>query len=433
MNEKFNRTIEHLEKNGSMDFIISAFHAVEILFTSEWLLKDDGHRLQQLWRANHNSLGNTELFVLGRAILKLNDKNKSWLESTAREIKKNIDSSHGLITEIIAIGSISSINGDITPAKQSHPGYDFSIGPLDSYHYKISLKNFDISKHKHKFQKNSDLIRKTFLEFLKRTKTSGFLQIIINQYPTDEILFNICCYICFSLKPRDFKKHEDKDYTIEYSPIANEDIKTLVSPSDKVLIICPQHYNEQRNLECKIKLANKNMHEKIVHNEHAASILMIRLNETADIIRLKNYAEILMSDKENCGFDIVLMYQSSVTTDLENNSKTIAFNAQFATSNTQKILNVQSKLGPVAINLGIGLLSSQPIYNSYVTDGKVSDVDLKEYYVYQKGNICHQLKERNNSYSGNFKSSIPGVYRSFKFSNVIMSETFPESETLLII
>ncbi len=61
MNNRFKRSIQHLEDKNSPETIINAIQAVEDLFTDTWLNESGGHRLQILW-ARRDHLSTTELF-----------------------------------------------------------------------------------------------------------------------------------------------------------------------------------------------------------------------------------------------------------------------------------------------------------------------------------------------------------------------------------
>ncbi|WP_426726008.1 hypothetical protein [Enterobacter cloacae complex sp. 277I4] len=111
MNNKFNRAIEHLIKSTSRGSSMQ-FRQWKIFLA--WLSKQEGHRLQKLW-ARRDVLSTSELYSLGKSIINLSVNNKKWLDGTAKEIKKDTDSSHGLLTEMIIIGSLSTSNGTVSP------------------------------------------------------------------------------------------------------------------------------------------------------------------------------------------------------------------------------------------------------------------------------------------------------------------------------
>ncbi|HFU8029829.1 TPA: hypothetical protein ACH7EX_004516, partial [Escherichia coli] len=178
MNNKFNRAIEHLINPGSPEEVINAIQAVEDLFSLAWLSKQEGHRLQTLW-SRLDSLSTSELYRLGKSIINLSVKNKKWLEATAKEIKKDTDSSHGLLTEMIIIGSLSTELGTITPCPKSFKIYDYIVDFGNESRHKVSIKNYDITKHEKDFNNRCELIRITFKNHLESMKLSGGLMVLL--------------------------------------------------------------------------------------------------------------------------------------------------------------------------------------------------------------------------------------------------------------
>ena len=140
MNKDFGRSLTHLTKDVGADVVENALQAVEDLFGKEWLQKMDGHRLQILW-SRKDFLSSSELYSLGTAVLNLRKDNSTWLESTVKEIKKSIVTSHGLITEIVLIGNLSvAVGSQIKPCTKSYPIYDYTIEKVVKFNGRFPLK-----------------------------------------------------------------------------------------------------------------------------------------------------------------------------------------------------------------------------------------------------------------------------------------------------
>lgn len=437
MDNKFGRAIEHLTKTSDLSSILNALQNVEDLFTEDWLNKNGGHRLQKLW-ARRDHLSSSELYSFGKAINKLGKKNRTWLESTAREIKKNAQTSHGLITEIITIGSFSIEKGEITPCNKSFPIYDYTVDYNSGYKYKVSIKNFDISVHEKKFNDICGIIRKTFQNYLKTKNISGSLTIVFEQSTiTQETLIDICCHIALKMNGYGVYDCYDLGIKIIFQKLDAYDKKQLKHPSDTVLILAKQHPNEQRNVESKIKSANDSMLKDTIDNMSIKK-LIIRLGETTDINRIKKYLENIAEDYENCGFDMCLIFQPTVASDVENASTTIVTTLYPITRSFSPLSeNIEEKLNHVDIlqlELGIGLLSTQHVPLTLTNGDNSADIDLSEYYVYQKGDIYLQMKKNGSSYNADLAQPASGIKVHAVFKNTIIQPIiFPSNNKLLIV
>lgn len=99
MNNYLNRSLDHLCVNDDKTAVFTTFKAVQDLFSSDWLNRSDGHRLQILW-ARNDYLSSAELYSFGKSINRLLPNCFTWLQSTAIEIKKNKETSHGPLMDL---------------------------------------------------------------------------------------------------------------------------------------------------------------------------------------------------------------------------------------------------------------------------------------------------------------------------------------------
>ncbi len=435
MTNKFGRALDHLTKTAGLEYVLSALQAVEDLFSEKWLTSNGKHRLQLLWDRK-DSLATNELFSFGKSINRLKQHNLTWLESTANEIKKNIDTSHGLITEIIMVGSLSSKDGVVSPCTKSYPIYDYTIDYPTGFKYKVSVKNFDISIHEKHFHDMGELIRKTFINYLETRKISGHLQIVCDGgVLTRDITNQICMHIVFSLKKYGTYLINGDNVTLNFQKIPWCEENQLAKSSDAVMILAKQHFNEQRNIESKLRQANESL-LKDSYEESSVKKLIVRIGETTDINKLKAYAENLAQSPDGCGFDMCLFLQPKVIS--ANNSTEIVTTVCSVMRSTyppeQNIANKFKKMSPLKMDLGVGSLSDVDAPFKFTDGENYIDVDLSSYYLYQKGDIYLKMKKDGQRYYGELKQLAPGIVVHAVFqSATIKTKIFPDAFKLLII
>lgn len=437
MANKFNRALEHLTKTTSLESVLSAIQAVEDLFSEEWLKRKDGHRLQLLW-ARRDYLSTNELYSFGKSINRLKQQNLTWLQSTASEIKKNIHTSHGLITEIIIVGSLSTEKGIVKPCPKSYPIYDYTIDFDSGYRYKVSVKNFDTSEHEKAFKERCDLIRKTFKNYIRHKKISGSLHVFCyKNILTEEITKEICYFIVFQMKEHGNYSFEELGILVKFHEVSHFNKNRLLHSSDIVMILGNQHYNEQRNIESKIRSANNSL-LKDPTDKFSIKKLIIRLGETTDIKQIKKYVEDIAEDDVNCGFDICLIMQPTVCSNLENNSTEIV-NSMFTVHKLYFPLsdNFPDKLentGLIKMELGVGSISLEEAPLKVIDGNTITDLDLSKFYVYQQGDVYLKMQKKGKVYSGEFTNCMPGVQSHLVFKDFVLNEViFDNTNKLLIV
>lgn len=437
MDNKFKRAIEHLTKTSSTEKVIEAIQAVEDLFEKKWLEKNDGHRLQILW-SRRDIISTSELYSLGKSILKLSIDNRKWLASNAVTIKKDIKRSHGLLTEIITIGSLSSDNGIIKPYPNSFPIYDYSINFKNDYKIKVSVKNFDITDHEREFQSRCDIIKKTFINFLKRTKISGKLTIILHEkILTSEAMNDICTFIVFNLKQHGVYLLNDESGFIKFEEFVEYPPSDLLPHSHAVIILTKQHFNEQRNILDKLTRANEKM---LSDPEDSTSLkqLVVRLGATADIDIIHEHLKSIAAVDFRCGFDIFYIFQPTVTTDIDNKSSviitTIYTGSRKHYTYTSSIEDKLKNITLIKNEIGVGGVSLSKAPLRFLVNDEVADIDLSSNYVYQKGDIYIKASKIGGVYHGELSLVAPGIMTHAVIENMILSPIcFSPDDRLLII
>ena len=434
MSNSFSRAIDHLTATDSEDEVLRAFQAVEDLFEKLWLTKKDTHRLQILWERK-DYIASSELYSLGKSIMNLAKKESTWLQSTAKEIKKNKDTSHGLITEIIIIGSMCSNTGIVTPCNKSFPIYDYTVDFDNGFSSKVSIKNFDISVHERDFNLKCELIKKTFTNFLEFYKTTGSLVVFCEGVNlSQKVLIEICSFIVSGIK--EYGTYDlVNNCRILYTKLHGYEDHMLRSPSGTVLVVGSQHKNEQRNIESKILDANKSM-LRDTNNDYSLKKLIIRLGETTDPVRIKSFLQDIADDYINCGFDMCIVMQPTVVTDQDKgttsiNTLIIPITRSFAPTE-EKLVEKARSLGKVKISIGTGTIATKKAPVKLITS--TGEYELNNCYIYQKGDIYSKFKLENGVYSQNLMQSAPGI----KFYPVVDDITlepiiFPDHNKLLIV
>ncbi|MDR0807127.1 MAG: hypothetical protein LBN41_10370 [Enterobacteriaceae bacterium] len=437
MNNKFNRAIEHLINSSTSEEVINSIQAVEDLFSLTWLSKQEGHRLQMLW-ARRDVLSTSELYSLGKSIIKLSINNKKWLDATAKEIKKDADSSHGLITEMIIIGSLSTALGVITPCPKSFKIYDYTVDFETGFRHKVSIKNYDITKHEKEFNKRSEIIRCTFKNYLKARGLSGRLTVLLeHETLTDELTREICFFITFKMKDYNFYPFSNGSGGIGFHEIDEFDKKTLVSPSDTILIIAKHHFNEQRNIIDKINEAN----DKLLSDPDdpkSLKQLVIRLGSTANIEMINDHLTKLGADWERCGFDLYFLFQPQVVSDIEKDSTMITTSIKHGVKGffpaTSDIKNKLENMKSLKMEFGIGAISSESSPMILMINGTQTDISIKSHYVFQKGDLYLRAEKKGSGYEGSLAKMAPGIITHSVFDNMTISPIcYSQDDRVLII
>ncbi|MGP1042278.1 hypothetical protein ACJ8PD_27155 [Serratia sp. CY70267] len=437
MNNKFNRAIEHLIKSTSSEEVINAIQAVEDLFSLAWLSKQEGHRLQKLW-ARRDVLSTSELYSLGKSIINLSVNNKKWLDGTAKEIKKDTDSSHGLLTEMIIIGSLSTSNGTVSPYPKSFKIYDYTVDFETGFRHKVSIKNYDITKHEKDFNTRSEVIRSTFKNHLKARRLSGRLTILLeHDILTDELTREICFFIAFQMKDYGFYPFSNGSGGIGFHEITEFDKNRLVSPSDTILIIAKHHFNEQRNIIDKIDEAN----DKLLSDpDDSKSLkqLVIRLGSTANIEMINDHLTNLGADWERCGFDMYFLFQPQVVSDIEKNSTMITTSIKSGVKgffpSTSDIKNKLENMKCLKMEFGIGAISSESSPMILMINDTQTNVSIQSHYVFQKGDVYLRAEKKGSGYEGSLAKMAPGIITHAVFDNMTISPIcYSQDDRVLII
>ena len=207
-------------------------------------------------------------------------------------------------------------------------------------------------------------------------------------------------------------------------------------PSGTVLVIAKQHKNEQRNIESKILSANKSM-LKDPRDKHAIKKLIIRLGETTDSDRIKEFLQRIGEDYNNCGFDLCFVFQPTIVSDSEKGSTGIVTRLIPITRSFSPIEeDMKSKLENVGLGrmkIGIGKLTTEKASWS-LAHISPEPVDLSDYYLYQKGDVYIKMQKKGGAFTGNLSQLAPGIkVHAVMGDFVIQPKIFPDENKLLIV
>ncbi|WP_227136495.1 hypothetical protein [Kosakonia radicincitans] len=313
-----------------------------------------------------------------------------------KRYKKDSASSHGLITEIITIGSLSTDGGVIKPCPNSNPIYDYEVYFDTGYKYKVSIKNFDITIHEKSFKEKSDIIRKSFINFLRRSSSSGKLHVVLeNDILTSELLLDICYNIAFRLKNYGHYEIANGRYHIFYSSLNEFQSGQLHPSSDIVQVTAKKHFNENRNILDKIDSANKKLLSDPADHKSIKQ-LIIRLGATADFDVICRHIDKISEDWQQRGYDLVQVFQPQVVQDIENNKTSICTSLYMGNNIpyplTQRIDEKLNNTKLVRVEFPTNSISTESIPISFVNEGVKMDINLRPFYHYQQGDIYIKLK-----------------------------------------
>lgn len=435
--KKFKRAILHLGEDKE-EYVTSCLQAVEDCFSKPWLEKSNTHRLQKLW-SRKDFLATNELFCLGRAILNLKENHSAWLKKTAAETKKNIDSSHGLITEIIVCGLLKPTKGKLTPADSSQPGFDATMEFEGGEKNYISIKNHDISSYEKNFKIKSKKISE---EFLRRLKRENFRDGRLIVYSKGELCTEKFQAIKNKLHNQgSLREHEklqfsDKDEVELFINRKKYNDSTIDKKftSHQTSIISLQSPKEQRRFKNNLLKAAKNISKNINRNESNFSTIFMRVHSSANLDQLYTLAQELLESKIDHGFDCVFFSQPIVTRSQSESliihHIRIVFNARML-----KLLKVRGSLN-YEIGVGSISMSSSPLV---LTNGAKTTIKLEEnQYIYQTGDkYIFKKIHGNKTINFNLESLADGVRQHAVVEDTrgsfLIKGNFPETDELLII
>ena len=173
-------------------------------------------------------------------------------------------------------------------------------------------------------------------------------------------------------------------------------------------------------------------------DETSLKQLIVRLGETTDVDRIKQYLQKIADDYEQCGFDICLLFQPVVASNPENQStgivNTIHHIGKSFSPLSEKFSEKLDNMGLIKMELGVGTVTFTKAPLVLMNGDTQENINLSEFYVYQRGDIYLKMKKGGNSYSSELSRFAPGIIAHAVYEDIAISPVvYAESEKLLIV
>lgn len=326
------------------------FTAVEDIFSKIWLDQaPDKHRLQKLWHRDDN-LATLELEALGRAVGIMNGVDAAWVKQTARAARANPDNCHGPIFELVAAAMFATAGMKVRPMPKKAPGYDLELPFDDGHVVRMSLKNHDMSTHEKRFHEGCERVRAVARHTIQ--KIARRAQILI----ASETSLHASEFNAIARAIAGIRAVSSYPQTIEVGR-ASVTYRLLDAAagsqfhddyySDTVIVVCPQHENEQKKFVSKLKDAENSFAKTTRRSPSATHALLMRLHQTADIKALEKHADTMLA-REDSSLDLVILYQPSVVRTSDGASviaNTVAKVGDMRARSPERSLKIRSLVG----------------------------------------------------------------------------------------
>jgi hypothetical protein len=402
---------------------------VESLFNPIWLGKSAPHRLRTIWRRT-DKLAIVEVASLGFFIKQLQAEHGKWLADTARAIRNQTQSPHGLIFEIVTLGSLAARGMSVRPMRQNHPGYDAEVSGQGGYSLRVSIKNHDISTHEEQFRFESARLAKIVRRRILASG-GGWQAVIRSRTHLDAHAF------------------EEIAGTLRRSPIRPGEIAPQLFPRRGVSIQmrrirdpkfrpgsytcnvnCPQPANERARFQKNINSAIQKLDQYSPRDPGHSNVIFMRVHSSADVEGLSRYAREAIA-RPGCSVDAILLYQAVVG------------HKRMAQEITYYACDVLSPhyTGP-SLKFPLQFLSgdvvTKPVGRDLVIVSGEEELpvdDITGEYSYQRGHLFYRLHGSGTSLE--FPDLFPGIEQTLVIEqpggNIYLSHPFAEDEDLLLL
>jgi hypothetical protein len=412
-------------------FIVDAFGA-------DWLESKDNatHPIKRLWNRD-DALISIEFVSLGKAIQDLQTIDKKWLDKRIQDIKRNAQTAHGYVFEIMAISMIAMGGMKVKPSKDSTPGIDATIYFDDGFEINASIKNHDISEQERFFRERCHLARRKALDHLKKIGTSATVNIQNSEALTkkewEDVEEAIESYRIISAT--DSVTHTAKGkstisiYPLDAHPGFNEFSSDHFS--DSFLVISAQHRNEQLNFKSKVLSGAKNLAKHATASETSSNVIILKVHASADVDGLTQYAkELLDTDSSLANISAVILYQTQYVRH-SSGQPVVSHHTQTALSNDSSLDGHAIYMSPM-----FGVTSERPP-NNLLTSASHPTFDLKGRYVFQAGDHFYMVEDTPNGKKASIAYLGPGLHaHSVKIDGnrgILFRGKFPKDENLTVL
>lgn len=401
--------IETLE----LDKANEMFAAIDRHFGSEWLLKDDNHPLQILWK-RRDFLSTIELLTLGNAIIGIEKIDNAWVKDQISKTLLDKNNRNGAFFEIIGLSYLVDRNHSVVPAKKSQPGYDAVITSASGGNIHLSLKKYDMSQKYREFKESAEKTEALVVDLAKQHNMLSTLVLTAkaDKYPER----NDWVQIYDNLKALFEQYNQDKKqifgvtnegWLVKISELAGDHEFSERHNSYTFIASSPYHKNEGKNLFSKIDEACHNLDvHGVTEDNDTINMLFIHLPETASVPACTKYANEYFSLWPEVKLSGVIFYQPTFVTNLDTKQNHVDHAFSFAL-NSDRFVKWRQKHGAIAFDNLLGSVSSggttMKIMNGHDNNG----LDISETYLYQSGHHYYSCKASEGMFPLNFTA--PGL------------------------
>lgn len=386
---------------------------------STWLNKASSNPVQLLWKRNDYP-ASQELYILAKAMKNLKNIDKICYETQLKKIKsKDYNTSKGHCFEVIALSYFQN-NYKMHPTSKGKPGVDATM-EYNNTEINWSFKNFGISQAQIDFENKSKNIENISKNLFNKKGIYNFdLSIIFLQYPsTKDIWDKLEQDIMKSIQQYSnvliVSGNERLNYCYRICNINEENLSNN-QLSYTFTALCPYHKNEERNFCSKLEdavanlLAHSSLKDK---NKILKNALLIHIPETINISDCLEWGQKYLDDSTK-EINLLSFYQTYIA----QNKNTSGIYHVWRYLNKDFVLPT-----PMHIEVPVGTITDETY--GYMIDS--TKENLKNYYVYQHGNIYkNPTIDSNGIITGNLESIAIGIK-----TNIVLSA--PNSNHNLII
>lgn len=429
--------VDPAELNSRLEAVVSAVG-------QEWLGQDKSHPLQRLW-ARRDYLATNELLLLGDAIRGLSALDSNWVADRVRVLRDGDPNNRiGAVFELLGLNYLRVPPQTVLPLRSGTPGYDGTVRFGDGALLHLSLKNYGASHREREVQSHGEEIRSELVTALRMRSATGLgLRIFAKHYPGDDdwkvLTGQLRAHLSSAPLAANIFLVIGDCWTVQLHAIqlANETLSTN-HLSYQILLAVPHHSNESKNLIDKLDEARSNCEKHAgPADPGVCRALYLRLPENASARLCADWARGYFAANPTSALDAVILYQPTVSMDLEKDKTVILHHATFV--GTSRFIEWQrpaeSLQRAVALRFFVGACSATPS-QMVLTDG-AKRVPADGHYLYQKGDIytAHSW-EPGKTMTASLRNLAPGVQQhsvlTIEGRPMIIQGIFPPSLDLLL-
>lgn len=419
-------------------------------FKHDWLKsKKGGHPLQLLWN-RRDALSTNELFAFGHCLKEMSQIDSAWTKKQVQEIKiGQLNNRLGAFFEINALGFLKTNDQNIVPTKGNNPGFDGILTLDTSKEMRISLKNYGDSAHYREFHDQSRKLENAFKACMKAAGVSAihvtidFPKSVPVKKDWKDLHDHLPGILAQAKKKLPVIMTVHDRWIVNCSPLveAGETFHPNHN-SHTIIISCPYHKNEEKNLLDKLDEACANLvKHSSVEDEKIINVVFVHLSESASIIRCAEWSREYFENFPEKPITGIILFQPTIAKDMSTGASMI-HNCFQLIFREERYNTWNTNARQINFSIPIGITNQIPTEAKiiYEIDGKPQAFDLKNRYVFQKGSwFLEQKKDAKGNISGNMKNVASGIIAHAVLqpfpgqASLVMAPHSPPDDKLLIL